>query len=102
MKFLGAPNARYNVLKVIIDHFDAGDTIVSSTISGTDKQNIHVLGSIRNQTKRVLLINKRLNQTEIDFNQSVKKIKYSNGKTISDVSNNKVILGSFDVAVLEF
>ena len=102
MKFLGAPNARYNVLKLIIDHFDAGDTIVSSTISETDKQNINVLGSIRNQTKRVLLTNKRLNQTEVHFDKTIKKIKYSNGKTISNVSSDKVTLSSFDVAVLEF
>ena len=75
---------------------------MSSTISETDKQNIHVLGSIRNHTKRVLLINKRLNQTEVHFSEIVKKIKYSNGKTISNVSNDKVILEIFDVVVLEF
>ena len=100
-----------NHLKLIIDNFDVGNQFVEMPITGPNHNDVMVLGSIRNQTKRVFLINKRMKHATVVFDndkyKSDKAVRGSNGITdfIVHLKHNgttRVNLDPFEVSVLEF
>lgn len=111
IKLLGAPTARYHVLKLIIDNFDVGDQFVETLTTGPNHDDVMALGSIRNQTKRVFLINKRMKHATVVFDndkyKSGKAVRGSDGITDFIVhlklnGTTRVNLDPFEVALLEF
>lgn len=102
----GNGNARYWVLKLLIDHFHKGDKLVqtNSNVPGVAAQ-----GFVGVNSKRVLLINKKNTRVEMTLPQATAaaKIRYVDVTTgesppgSANVTNGKIVLEPFSVAVVE-
>jgi hypothetical protein len=103
----GNPNARYRVLKLLIDNFGPGDKLVSTTYGGTES--IDYQAFINKKGKRILLINKRNTEIQIALpaeakNGSVKSVDIStreNQPASIQLTGSTVILKPFSVSVVE-
>ena len=102
----GNPNARYWVLKLLIDNFHPGDKLVKTdlVVSGVVAQ-----GFAGPNSKKILLINKRNAHAEVMFPKEIigAKISYvdittgENPPANVKLLNEKIILEPFAVAVVE-
>jgi hypothetical protein len=93
----GALNARFMVLKLLIDIFGPGDKLVTTSVSGT--ANIHSLGFLtKKMEKKLLLINKR--KDEIQLSMSAKETHFIDVDTNDKIEEKK--LGTDKVTVRGF
>ena len=102
----GKPNARYWVLKLLIDNFHPGDKLVKTdlNVSGVIAQ-----GFAGHNTKRILLINKKNTRAEVKLPKEFigAKISYvdvstgGNPPASRGLLTGKVVLEPFEVAVIE-
>jgi Glycosyl hydrolases family 39 len=65
----GNPNARYRVLKLLKDNFGPGDQLVTTTFSGAD---VACQAFITSKGKKLLLINQRNKEVQINLPSEVK------------------------------
>ncbi len=95
----GAPNARFMVLKLLIDNFGPGDKLVTTSVSGT--ANIHSLGFLtKKMEKKLLLINKRKDEIQIQLSMSAKETHFIDVDTNDKIEEKK--LGTDKVTVRGF
>jgi hypothetical protein len=66
----GKPNARYRVLKLMIENFGPGDKLVSATYKGAES--IDYQAFITKKGKRILLINRRNQEVKITLPEEAK------------------------------
>jgi hypothetical protein len=102
----GNGNARYWVLKLLIDNFHPGDKLVqtNSNVPGVATQ-----GFVGLNSKKILLINKKNTRVEMTLPQATgeAKINYvdittgENPPGSAMVSDGKIVLEPFSVAVVE-
>jgi len=102
----GKPNARYWVLKLLIDNFHPGDKLVRTDlgVSGVVAQ-----GFEGPDSKRILLINKKNTRAEIKLSQEIKECTMSyvdsttgeNPPAKTGSLTGKIVLEPFAVAVIE-
>jgi hypothetical protein len=59
----GKPNARYWVLKLLIDHFHPGDRLVSTQVEGGE--DVFAQGFVTPEAKTLLIVNKRNRTIEV-------------------------------------
>lgn len=104
----GRPNARYWVLKLLIDHFAPGDTLVETTAGFMTASAYSAQAFITKEgTKRVLLVNKRDKSLTIhvppDFTGGkltiVDQVSGENEPRKLRIESNTIELGPFAVAV---
>src|SRR5258708_5264166 len=55
----GKPNARFRVLQLIHDNFQAGDALVTTSVEGLRGDDIMAQGFTEGGTKKILMLNKR-------------------------------------------
>lgn len=94
-------------MKLIIDNFGPGDEIIPISVSnnGRTNQDFFVMGSIRNGVTRAFIINKRIAQITLIFNEKIKSISTVQGTnpvTTKVINSNNYTLDSFEVAVAVF
>jgi hypothetical protein len=102
----GNGNARYWVLKLLIDNFHRGDKLVQT---GSNVPGVATQGFVGPGSKRILLINKKNTRVEIMLPQATgaAKINYVDITTgegppgSATVTNGKIVLAPFSVAVVE-
>jgi hypothetical protein len=102
----GKPNARYWVLKLLIDNFHPGDKLVKTEI---DASGIIAQGFACMDTKRILLINKKNTRTEIKLPKEFIEARISyvdvstgeNPPASTRLLTGTLILEPFAVAVIE-
>jgi len=102
----GKPNARYWVLKLLIDNFHPGDKLVKTElgVSGVEAQ-----GFIGPKGKRILFINKKNIRVELSLSNDLNGARISyvdvttgeNPPASGNVQNEKLVLEPFEVAVVE-
>lgn len=66
----GAPNARYSVLKLLLDNFHPGDRLVTTTQTG-NYHNIVAQGFATPQGRKLLLVNKRNRACSVTLSEPV-------------------------------
>jgi len=59
----GRPNARYWVLKLLVDHFHPGDRLVATDVKG--QRDVYALGAVTPAGRTLLLINMRNRTVEV-------------------------------------
>jgi hypothetical protein len=102
----GNPNARYWVLKLLIDHIHAGDKLVKTD---ANLPNVDVQAFSGPKGKRILLINRRNARVEATVAQASGNTKISyvdiatgeNPPARANVVDGKITLEPFSVAVVE-
>jgi hypothetical protein len=102
----GNPNARYWVLKLLIDNFHTGDKLVKTDLS---VPGVVAQGFAGSSGKRILLINKKNAHAEVLLPKEITgaKINYvdiitgENPPAKANLLNEKIILEPFAVAVVE-
>lgn len=102
----GNGNARYWVLKLLIDHFHKGDKLVqtNSNVPGVAAQ-----GFVGVNGKRLLLINKKNTRVEMSLPQAtaattIRYVDVTTGENppgSAKVTGGKIVLEPFSVAVVE-
>ncbi|MFV5697819.1 hypothetical protein ACM55H_05575 [Flavobacterium sp. ZT3R17] len=107
----GKPNARYWVLKLLVDNFGPGDKLVTTSFTGKGMlgESITSQAIITKRGKRILLINKINKETQIILPVEAKGgvVHYvdlttgENPPAESQLMDNKVTLKPFSVAVIE-
>ncbi len=102
----GKPNARFTVLRLIHDHFSAGDTLVSTRFPGNT--DIDAQAFVRGGLRKMLIVNKRQRQMEVELpaefaGAEVTSISASTGAAAStaQLTSNRLTLEPFAVAVVE-
>ena len=101
----GKPNARYWVLKMIVDNFHPGDRLVSTTASDLA---ISAQAFETTNTRKLLLINKRNRSVEVHLPKSLNGSEESivdeatGDEPAREVVNikNRLLLPPFAVAVI--
>src|ERR1017187_7247468 len=78
----GAPNARYRVLKLIIDNFKPGDKIVEAQASGGDLM-VQAF-TAPNGGRKLLVVNKR----DVEYHLSVPEAKGGKLKVVDQVTGS--------------
>lgn len=105
----GRPNARYWVLKLLIDHFAPGDSLVETT-TGFMTPSAYVAQAFLTQTgKKVLFLNKRDKKLEIKVPSSLRGgvlhvvdgVSGEDGPRRVRIESDRLELGPFAVAVAE-
>jgi hypothetical protein len=102
----GKPNARYWVLKLLIDNFHPGDKLVKTDLNASG---VIAQGFAGPDTKRILLINKMNARTEIKLPNEISGARISyvdvstgeNPPVCTTLLTDKVVLEPFEVAVIE-
>ncbi len=102
----GNPNARYWVLKVLMDNFGKGDRLVTTS---SNNDNVIAQAMITGKGKRLLLINKMNAATTINLppGASGKRITYTDATTGEHAPEEAVVAGTaislkpFAVAVVQ-
>ena len=102
----GQGNARYWVLKLLIDHFGVGDKIINTTF--TDNDRFYAQGFIDTDgNKKILIVNKVNNNTMVTFNgvnggkMYVIDLESGNGPAyVWDVYNNVYEMRPYSVGLL--
>jgi hypothetical protein len=102
----GKPNARYWVLKLLIDNFHAGDKLIKTDLGvpGVVAQGFAGLNS-----KRISLINKKNIRAELKLSKEISGAKISwvdittgeNPPASVNLLTEKIVLEPFAVAVVE-
>ena len=102
----GKPNARFTVLRLIHDHFPAGDTLVSTRFPGNT--DIDAQAFARGAALKMLIVNKRERQIQVELpaefaRGEVTSISASSGAatTTERLATNSIELEPFEVAVVE-
>jgi hypothetical protein len=103
----GNPNARYWVLKLLIDNFHSGDKLVKTNlnVSGVAAQAFVLSGG----GKRILLINKKNTHAELNLPKGTTGARISyvdiitgeNPPSKANLLDEKILLEPFAVAVVE-
>ncbi len=102
----GEPNARYRVLKLLLDNFAPGDKLVTTELSRNSF--VHAQGFVTQSGERkLLLVNKRDRQIEVTAPgikgatiTSVDQATGSGAASTTPVHSERVALGGFTVAVI--
>jgi hypothetical protein len=100
------PNARYWVLKLLKDNFGPGDKLV---LTKSNTSQVLSQAFITNKGKKLLLINKRDNEIQLELPIgtkdaqmfSVDGISYENPPMQNQISGTLVTLQPFAVAVID-
>jgi hypothetical protein len=103
----GNPNARYWVLKLLIENFGPGDKLVSANYDGHEE--IDYQAFITKKGRKILLINKRNKEIQIALpvevmNGSVRSVDITtkeNPPATMQLTGNTVTLKPFSVSVVE-
>jgi hypothetical protein len=103
----GNPNARYWVLKLLIENFGAGDKLVSANYGGPES--IDYQAFVTKKGKRILLINKRNTEMQITLpaeekNGTVRSVDITtkeNPPASMQLTGNTFTLKPFSVTVVE-
>lgn len=103
----GNPNARYWVLKLLIENFGPGDKLVTTNYTGNES--IDYQAFITKKGKRILLINKRAKEVQIVLpaeakDSQVKSVDVTtreNRPSSAKLPDNKVMLKPFSVTIVE-
>jgi hypothetical protein len=103
----GNPNARYWVLKLLIENFGAGDKLVSATYRGPESLDYQAF--VTKMGKRILLINKRDKEIQITLPaeektgmvRSVDITTRENPPASVQLTGNTFTLKPFSVSVVE-
>ncbi|HEY4322575.1 MAG TPA: glycosyl hydrolase family 39 [Mucilaginibacter sp.] len=103
----GNPNARYWVLKLLIDNFGPGDKLAATAYNGA--ASIDYQAFITKKGKRLLLINKRNKETSMvlppgakgGVARSVDVTTRENPPAEGQLTDNKITLKPFSVTVVE-
>lgn len=101
----GAPNARYRVLKLIIDNFKVGDKLVGTQATGGNVMVQAFVG--RNGARKILVVNKR----DVEYHltvpgatggtlEVVDQVTGSNPPASSTLASDSFTLGGLGVAVV--
>ena len=101
----GHPNARYQVLKMLRDHFQPGDRLVATNLAAPS---LYAQGFVTSQgTKRVLIINKRNRTARLSLPgatggriQVVDQTTGGNSPQSVELSSNQFTLSGLAVAVV--
>ncbi len=102
----GKPNARYWVLKLLVDNFHAGDKLVKTDLG---VPGVVAQGFAGPKSKRILLINKKNTSVELKLSKEISGAKISyvdlttgeNPPASSNLLTEKLKLEPFAVAVIE-
>jgi len=102
----GKPNARFTVLRLIRDHFSAGDTLIDTRFPGN--REIDAQAFARGGVRKMLIVNKRDRQIQVELpiefaSGEVTAISASSGAATSTarLTTNSLMLEPFEVAVVE-
>ena len=112
----GDGNARYWILKLILDNFSIGDTVINTTIlsdnNGDNNNDVFIQGYLtkNDKSKRILIVNKLYDNVDILINDN--DIKQNGGKLyvvdemtgngparIETIKSNNLTINPFGVAV---
>jgi len=104
----GQPNARYWVLKLLIDTFAPGDELVETRVEGKDGRYVYALGAIdRDRTRHLLVVNTRNRAFELKLpgatGATVARVDQTTGfqpPATAQMSGETLTLGGFAVAVV--
>lgn len=102
----GKPNARYWVLKLLVDNFHAGDKLVKTDLG---VPGVVAQGFAGPKSKRILIINKKNTSVELKLSKEISGAKISyvdlttgeNPPACSNLLTEKLKLEPFAVAVIE-
>lgn len=108
----GQPNARYWVLKLIKDHFNPADKLVTTQLTGYNfigGQPVNSQAFITTKGKRILLINKRNTEAKIVVPSeanggklyTVDVVTQENPPSETTITHHQITLKAFSVAVIE-
>lgn len=101
----GEPNARFWVLKLIKDNFGPGDKLQTT---GTNSPDASAQAFITGKGKKLLLINKRNKEVNLDLPAGAANYQYVNVITgdkpvaQAQLTGNSITLKPFEVAVVDF
>ena len=99
----GAPNARFRVLELLKDNFAPGDKIAETSAHSRD---IYALGMITPKGRKILVVNKRDREVEIELPQRATEVQFvdqtTKGGAIGkqELNSNKVAVRGLGVAVI--
>jgi hypothetical protein len=99
----GAPNARFRVLELLKNNFAPGDKIARTSAHSRD---IYALGMTTPKGRKVLVVNKRDRDAEIELPQRATEVQFVDQTTKSDapgketLDSNKVTVRGLGVAVI--
>jgi len=102
----GKPNARFWVLKLLKDNFGPGDKLVGTKVNAS---NISAQGFATNGGKKILLINKKDEEVQLELPAEAKNASiFSVDITTQDnppmkvqLTGNKIKLNAFSVTVIK-
>jgi len=102
----GNPNARYWVLKLLIDNFHPGDKLVQTDVKAPG---VTAQGFTGSKNRKILLINKKNTRIELTLNAATSAAKMSyvdlttgeNPPASINLTNGKITLEPFAVAVVD-
>jgi hypothetical protein len=102
----GKPNARFTVLRLIHDHFSAGDTLLDTRFPGN--REIDAQAFARGGVRKMLIVNKRNRQIQVELPAeladgevtSISATTRSATRTARLAASN-LVLEPFEVAVVE-
>jgi len=103
----GKPNARFWILKLLKDNFGPGDKLVSTTINAS---NVAAQGFVTKAGKKILLINKKNEEIQLQLPAEVKNASISyvdittqeNPPGKVELAGNTILLKPFSVTVVKF
>jgi hypothetical protein len=104
----GKPNARYWVLKLILDNFHAGDRMVTTTEPASDSGPL-VQGFVAAEAKKILLVNKSNQEERVTVPADFASAAYAtvdeatgdDAPRTGQLSGTEVTLAPFAVTVLK-
>lgn len=106
----GNPNARYWVLKLLIDNFKRGDKLVKSTGANQPNSEVATQAFLTKEGKKILVINKRNKEIDFELPAEAKGAKIEivdvatgeNPAIITQVADNIIRLKPFSVCVVKY